>query len=251
MPETYALPFQFAMLWLVYDAERVGRYGWRGILIGAAAAACFLLKPNLISLPVAVVLVVAVAHIRDGRWRVLMADMASIVVGAAIPIALVAGYFARHQALDDLVDQMFRYNFAYAGNRSLSVGGLTELVLTGSRMLSSSGLPVLIVAGWAAGLATARLQPLASRRLTQVALVAAPIELGLLLASGRARPHYFTPWLPVAAVLVAVFAALLARGVALAAADVAQPAARTNWVLSGLARSDGHRPRRQVGPGPG
>jgi hypothetical protein len=247
MPETYALPFQFGALWLVYDAERVGRYGWRSVLLGAAAAACFLLKPNLIALTVAVVLVLAVTRTRGRRRRVLLADMASITAGAVVPLALVAGYFIWHRALDDLVDQMFRYNFAYAGNRSLSVEGLTELLLTGSRTLSQSGLPVLIVAGWAAGVATARLQPLASRRLTQIVLVAGPIELGLLLASGRARPHYFTSWLPIAAVLIAVITALLARGVAAGATDVASPALRTTWVLSGLALAVAIGPAARLG----
>src|SRR5438105_1040997 len=54
--EEFALPFQFAALYLFWRSEQEARYGWRAAFIGVTAAICLLLKPTLVGVPVSIII---------------------------------------------------------------------------------------------------------------------------------------------------------------------------------------------------
>ena len=198
--EFFVLPLQMAALALVAARPdlRLGRREALGL--GVLAALALLLKPTLIGLWVAIALVLL--------WRrraSAVPTIAAMAAGGAGVLFAFGVFFASRGALDDLVEQAFRYNLAYASFAPFvdRLGAIPE----GLRLTSPSGLaPFALVA---ALYAVARRQTMPA--VLVVAIVALPIEL-LFATSGRAYHYYFLPWLaPMGA--LAAFAAreVLAR----------------------------------------
>jgi len=67
LTEAYSLPFHFAALLLFSGATATPLAGWRGTLLGATAVACFLLRPNLIGLPVVAAILLVAPRLRERR----------------------------------------------------------------------------------------------------------------------------------------------------------------------------------------
>jgi hypothetical protein len=240
-PEEYALPLQFASLYLFYQAERWEQASWRRALmwglIGTLGAACFLLKPTLVGTQLAIVLLrVGGGLFVERRPVFLLCDLGAVCLGVLLVLGPVTAYFWAVGVLGDGVDAVFRYNFFYSAapprDRFLSVlsgiGGMPAL----------SGAPALALIGWvricrqalharrhllAPGLVlpthgnTCEARPGASRDghdiLSSLALVALPLDLLLVALSGRDYGYYYTAWLPTIGILCALFAySFIGRG---------------------------------------
>jgi hypothetical protein len=232
-PEEYALPLQFASLYLFCKAERWEQTSWRRVLIwsviGMLGAACFLLKPTLVGTQLAIVLLrVGGSLFVERRPVFLPCDLGAVGLGVLLVLGPVTAYLWIVGVLGDGVDAIFRYNFFYSaappGDRFLSVlsgiGGLPAL----------SGAPALTLIGWvricrqalharlhllAPGLVlptrgnTCKTRPGTSREghevLSNLALVALPLDLLLVALSGRDYSYYYTAWLPTIGILCALF----------------------------------------------
>ncbi|MCZ7543616.1 MAG: hypothetical protein M5R40_08820 [Anaerolineae bacterium] len=211
--EEFALPLQFAGLYLFWQAERRGGHTWRGFLIGLTFAGCFLLRQNLIGVHLAIIVVLALTRAAARRWRALAVSLASIAAGAAAVFLLVAVYFAAQGALAALWDQAFHYNAVYAGN--VGISDRLMALAVGLYTLAPSGAAIAAIAGWLIALLLLlrnreRLGP--GRPLVLVALAGLPLEMGLSALSGFPFPHYFTALLPTCAVLAGFVAYSLASG---------------------------------------
>jgi hypothetical protein len=203
--ELYALPLQFGVLALFWHGERRGGHAASDLAIGALAGGLLLLRPNLIGVPLAVGIVVLVAHRERGRLGELVPRLGRFALGALAVLAPVAGYFLAVGAFGDLLDQAFTYNVSYAGGDLASKAVAAGV---GWIVLASSGASVLVV-GAAAWLMLAdearrgRLVDDPARPLLAVAAVGLPLEVLLASVSGQTYAHYYLAWLAVLAVLMA------------------------------------------------
>ena len=199
--ETYALPLQFLALLLFLQIE--GSRLWPAFLIGASGAVTFLLRPDIIGVPLAITLFLAVSGATSRRWCWALARIVVILAGFAAALILGLLYFWAHDALDELLDAVFRYNLAYASPsilRRVSAGfhGLDAL----------DGIGVLSIAAWIAGCAYALARDANARLPTLVllTLLLLPIEFVLDAISGHGYAHYYVNLLPVLSILAAFFA---------------------------------------------
>ncbi len=194
--EEYALPLQVACLLLFYEQlHRPAR--WKLVTIGVLSALCFLLRPNLIGIPLVILGYYALQAVRVRSARV---DLLAIVVAGLATLAAVSAYFWSQGALGVMWDAMVRYNLAYTFVRQ---GSRLTSLLSGMGRLT----PVLslAVAGWLTVLKGLRrepeLLPKKARPFFGALLVCLPLEIILTGLPGRDYQHYFMSWLPVASVL--------------------------------------------------
>ncbi|HEU4700434.1 MAG TPA: glycosyltransferase family 39 protein [Gemmatimonadales bacterium] len=224
LTEEYALPLQVAAAGLLFAGDgRVALGRGAGAGLGVLAGLAGLLRPTLIGamLAVALVATLAAAHRRAwGEWgRWLLAALA----GATAVLALALAALAARGALGAFEDQVVHYNLVYiAASWRERLGAAGDGVRLATRHLPLA----LVTAGWL--LAALRLydrrpghdgrpgddrgnrSPRAAVWL--LALVWAPLELGLAALPGRPYGHYFLALVPAFALLVALLVeALLAR----------------------------------------
>ena len=204
--EEFALPFQFAALYLFWQSEKQGHYSWRGVLIGITGALVFLLKPNLIGIQLSILLFLVLTRALSRRWRDLFSQLATMFLGAVSIILSVAIYFAYHNALGDLWDNVFIYNFAYSTTAfqdklDTFVFGLAMVPLSAIAIVILVASPMVIFYLWRnkAGLAE-------RNALLGVSLIDLLVEFVLASLSGRPYPHNYIAWLPVFGILAAFFA---------------------------------------------
>ena len=204
--EEFALPCQFAALYLFWQAEQRRNYSWRGFLIGITAAISFLLKQNLIGIQLSIMIFLLLTRVPTRRWRDFFTNMMTISSGSASVIFIVGLYFARQGALSDLWDNAFAYNLAYSTTmiESKIIALAAGLVLT-----SFSGMSVLALTTWFAGviyLLRDNEKVKGKKALLALSLINLPVELFLVAISGKPYPHYYIAWLPAFAILASFFA---------------------------------------------
>lgn len=195
--EEYSLPFQFAAVYFFLRAQN-SKDWWNEFWIGVTAALTFSLRPNNIGLHLAIGLIL----VADLMWsankerfqpfkRILAAT-----TGSGVVFVVIAVYFAVNQALGDLFDQVFVFNYYYSQLEALTWSAITK----GYELMPD--LVALSIGGLAGALIylSRRERDLPSR-LAWLALAAAPIQLYLSLLSGRKYMHYYIAWMPVLALL--------------------------------------------------
>lgn len=175
-----------------------------GMAIGALGAAAVLFKPNLIGGPFVGGVVASVLLLADRRIGAWVRLAAGSVLGAALVLGPMLGYLVAKGAFAAFRDQVVYYNRIYVGTgpgwrlrlRALDAGILSTTAYTNA---------VLPFAGWA--LAVYHLVRRGLRAPLGPALLLAviwlPVEIAFALTSGRDYSHYFTPYLPPLALLVA------------------------------------------------
>lgn len=198
LTEEYALPFQFLLLWLIL---RVVEYR-RPIIylaIGVLAAMCFLLRPNIVGIPLALGLMLLWQGLRAQNMETLR-DLALIAVGGLLVIGLVAIYFYAAGALTDLWDAVFTFNFAYNAEGE---GSQWTAFRTGFEKLPLA--TTVGVVGWliaAKSLSSSGMRS-AGGVVTYMIVLGLPVEMALTTLSGFYFTHYYMSWLPVLALAAA------------------------------------------------
>lgn len=194
--EEYALPLQFAALYFFWRSRNSAN-PWNEVGIGIMSALAFLLRPNIIGIPTAIMLVLIWQFVR-GRDRRILYQIA-VILGSILSILLiVSAYFAAQGALPQLWDNVFTYNFVYSasnwGARLISLEGAFELL---------TALSVFSVGGWVLLFGCLRnyKEDGGQRQFLAVLLLAFPLELALVSFAGRSFPHYYMSLLPVSALL--------------------------------------------------
>lgn len=209
LTEEYALLFQLLALYLFWEAQQRQNYGWTGFLIGVTAGLAFLLRPNLIGVHFAIVLYLLMTRGVSSQLDRLVREIGVLVLGAATVLVPVLLYFIYQGALNDLVDQLLRFNFAYSSAPMLE---RLKGVLMGMWVFSRSGASFVMLAGWVVGvgyLIGHRDNSSRNKALLAVAIIGWPLEMGFSSLSGGHPAHYYMAWLPVMAVLVGWFASYL------------------------------------------
>ncbi len=232
----FALPLQFAFLWLIWQAEKEGRYGWRAIALGVLAALLFFTKQTTVAIPAAWLVFVLGraglwslrAHFAHGRFvpaqsqyparaeiasrKPLAMTLGGFAAGAGAVSLAIAGYFFSQGALDELWDVAFVFNLYYAQS-SLKTRLLN--MLAAFNYMDAGGLVWLAILGWLVALLSLLRQKAANPRqnarlaVWTVAALALPLEFLLVGASGKVYYHYFITLIPVLAVFAAALFQLL------------------------------------------
>lgn len=199
--EEYALVFQALCLWLAVDASKKDFPLRTSFWIGLAGGLAFHFKQTTIGVWIAYGLVLLA--IRLSQRRSPIRDLLSLLAGWAVPTLALVAYFASHNALADYWEQAFLYNFVYAGKHE-GIRRLIPVFLKGFAYLRNGWVLYFAVLGWIAALGTIwlnRKQILGTHPLILIALLSLPIEILLILVSGRSILHYYLTPLPVMAVL--------------------------------------------------
>ncbi len=201
--EEYALPFQFAAVYLFWKSGKSSRPLGYVFVIGITLAALFWLKLNLIGVHLSIAVVAVVPMILSPDRRQALTWIIALLAGVMAVTLPLLGYFAWNGVLDEFVDAVFRYNFIYVAS---SLEGKARSTLTGLQLLAQSGIAFTAMAGWIIGGLIFFSKPKqigAHAPLLPVALVGLPVELLLTSAAGRTYGHYYLTWLPIFAILTA------------------------------------------------
>jgi len=195
MTEEFALPFQFLLLWLIWRAADTRR-PVSFFAIGAVAALCFLLRPNIIGIPLAFGLIQLWQAVTERSEEAKRCILIMVVGGLSI-LGIVAVYFLLARALPQLWDAIIYFNLLHdAGKEGSRWGAVTA---------GFENLPVattLGVAGWVLALLWQR-----SRKdrfspigiLALMILIGLPLEMALSSLTGFYFTHYYMSWLPILA----------------------------------------------------
>ena len=200
----YALPLQFACLWLACGLDEPTRRSWRGYAIGLLCGVIFFTKQNAVGVGIAITLYLVASRLRSGQVSRLIRELLTLLAGALTVSIVVVIYFAANDALPRFWSAAFLYNFAYSSGGLLA--GIKSLVLSPFPLLQTGMLQFAIVGygialiGWLSGTALVR----DHRPLLSIGLIGLPIEFLLIGLSGRSYAHYTMTLLPI----LSVFAGL-------------------------------------------
>lgn len=115
LTEEYALPFQFAAIFLAAGMENDRTHGWRFFAIGAALAMASSLKQPLAGTGVAIVLFLLVQYAGQERWSDLLRSYLLIGAGFIAIWAVWFVYFAAVGIFPEFWEAAFSYNVALSG----------------------------------------------------------------------------------------------------------------------------------------
>ncbi len=235
--ESYALPLQWALVWLVLLWRDQGKPGdlLFGLLLGVFGALCMMLRQNLIDTPVAVAITVYVTLILEQRWLPLLKVIAGKALGVSAVLLSILGYLAANDALTEFWEAAFVYNFGFKTSGPLLqklFGHLPMFDYVPAIGLTFLGYGLLLYTELKRGgyrreqfqkrEANSALR-VPFRRLLLVIWL--PVALGFATVSGQAFNHYYMTLLPVVTILVAVVTVrLLETGMGLS------PAWRKVWI---------------------
>lgn len=114
LTEEYALPFQFAAIYLFLDMETRRRVGLGPVLIGVALACASTLKQPLAAPLMAIAILMLVNRIQQRNWRGLL-DFVWLGLGFTLVWAGWFAWFAFKGILPEFWEAAFAYNFALSG----------------------------------------------------------------------------------------------------------------------------------------
>jgi hypothetical protein len=203
--EEYSLLFSFiALLFYLRSLEQQDNK-YHPFMVGVSLAGNILLRPNNISMQVAVIGVYFILMVISKDFHLFFRRIALAISGTAAILVPVILYFAGQHALVDMVNVVLVYNYQY------SDGGGFSRVLDGI-INASTSIGWLFVVIASTGLIFSFVS-LARREqfdsvlggLLLIMIIGWPIETGLSSLSGRNYPHYFLGWAPYLGFLSAFF----------------------------------------------
>ncbi|HKN88289.1 MAG TPA: hypothetical protein VJV04_15600 [Nitrospiraceae bacterium] len=209
LTEQYALPLQWAALWIFLSLYRTGlegNYLRQGFWIGGIAATCSFLRPNLIGAAVTMWIVATIVLLRNRQGRMWAKFLVGALVGAATVTIPLLGYLAMQGSLAAFWDQVFHYSALYSSsNWKLRV----RAMFAGLKVSTLYAPLALGVAGWLLSVVRLRRSAMTDPKwpVYAVAITWLPIELLFASISGRDYGHYFLPVLVPLSFLTAAFAA--------------------------------------------
>ena len=201
--EEYALIFQALAFWMFLRAWKrdfpIRTTFWIGLLGGLA----FHFKQTTIGLWITYAFFLLM--IRIFQRKVPIKDFFSLLAGWSIPAVILILYLGQQNALVDYWEQAFRYNFAYIGTHKGIVARVLPVLVKGFAYLSPGWVLYLAAFGWLAALGYAWFRRKDLLRedhpLMLISLVNLPLEVLLIMVSGRSILHYYLTMLPVMAIL--------------------------------------------------
>lgn len=203
--EEYSLSLGFAAVYLYLRSVNSQSSLIYIFLIGVTFSITLMLRPNNTGIEVSIALLIFISGILSRNFYLLVKQILAYGLGAVLVLAAVLFYFHQMKALGDFYDSFVRYNSIYSVT---TMSDRISSLLFGLRLLSPSGLPIVAIAAWIAGVFTLLNTPDGSGRrsvLIPLAVIGLPVELIFSSASGLTFSHYYICWLPIFAVLISFF----------------------------------------------
>ncbi len=202
--EEYALVFQTLCFLLFVSARKndfpIHTSFWIGLLGGLA----FNFKQTTIGIWITYALFLLVFRLLQRKLP--FKDILSLVAGWTIPSVVFVIYFASRNAALDYWEQAFLYNFIYIGKHE-GIRRLIPVFIKGFAYLRHGWVLYLSILGWLAGFGYVWLKRKVFAEihpLVLIALIDLPIEILLIMVSGRSILHYYLTPLPVISILTGV-----------------------------------------------
>ncbi len=206
LAEEYALPLQFAALWIFFAAQRSIDRSWRWYVTGFLGSLAFFTKQTSFGIWISIVIFLLIRAALSGRMKDGLIKISKVILGS-LPVCLaVVLYFGLRHALAQFWSAAFKYNFAYSLATSW-VSKMKEIAVSGITTLAHipTGLFYFVIIGYLVGVIL-----ILYRRdlldpwlpLLAVMLIDLPIELILVNLSGRNYAHYYITMLPVLLIFV-------------------------------------------------
>ena len=115
LTEEYALPFQFAAIFLLGKIEQTGKSAWYLVGIGSLLAMASSLKQPLAGIGVAIFAYLAITYLLRNDWRGLLVACGLVGLGFVAVWAVWFAYFAITGIFADFWEAAFQYNLALSG----------------------------------------------------------------------------------------------------------------------------------------
>lgn len=198
LTEEYALPMQFAALYLVYRTGDATTSKGEYFLIGLLGGAAFFTKQTSIGIWIAVIVFLTYSALISKQIKRLFHQLLQIFIGAlamTIPILI---YFGIHGALSQFFDAAFHYNSLYISNTK-SISNWLLPIFFGTKTLSLTGLFQLSMIGYLVAIILVLFKKEKIKKqavLWTIAIVDLPIEIILFSLSGKSLGHYYMALLP-------------------------------------------------------
>jgi hypothetical protein len=192
--EQYSVLFSSLALWAFVKGTADPKKKIFDVLIGVSLGCNILLRPNNISMQVAIAGGYFVLALLSRDWRLLVRRAVGIGAGAVMVVIPVLLYFAAQGALAEMVNVVLKFNYQYSSDT-----GFTE-VYHGARVgVIALGyiIPIVALAGYVLALFMAGMGMVSKTEfppLLIIILIGAPLELLLSTLSGRSYLHYYIGW---------------------------------------------------------
>ena len=203
--EEYALLFQALCFLLIAKAAKADFPSHLSFWIGVSGGLAFNFKQTTIGVLIAYGLFLLA--FRFAQRKLPLRDVGMLAVGWLLPSLLIVLYFASQKALSDFWEQAYLYNFFYVGKHE-GIRRLIPVFTKGFLYLQNGYILHITILGWLSGFTYAWLR----RKnffanvspLITIAFIDLPVEVGMILVSGRSTLHYYLTPLPIIAVLTGI-----------------------------------------------
>lgn len=216
----YAIPLQFACFVLSSGMRKERDDLGRMVILGILGAGLFLLKQNLVGLPIVIFALRMMERTRERKMPAAFRELGGLMVGFGIVLLPVVWYFAAHGALGDFWDAAFRFNAYYA---ETGIANVIKSALHGVEVVSQAGFGILGLVGWCIGIFLLGRKDDIFRShgaWLRVACWALPAELIFAALPGRFEIHYYLSVLSVFSVFTALALWTVFRAIRFAEAPV-------------------------------
>lgn len=204
--EEYSVLFSCLALWGFVKGEEKPKNKKFDFLIGLSLGFNILLRPNNISMQIAVAGTFVVLALFSKDWKLLARRLALIALGGAAVVVPVLLYFVLQGALKEMINVVLVFNFQYSSDRSLLqvLEGITDASVSISIIFSGISLIGYLVSLFI--VVRNRVHRTEFPPILVVLLLGLPMELILSTLSGRNYLHYYIGWAPYLGVLCAYVA---------------------------------------------
>lgn len=203
--EEYALLFQALCFLLIVNGAKTDFPTKLSFWVGIAGGLAFNFKQTTIGVLIAYG--IFLLALRLSQRKIPIRDFVALFAGWLLPSLLVVIYFASRGALVDFWEQAYQYNFLYIGKHE-GIRRLIPVFTKGFSYLQSGYMLHIAVLSWLAGCIyvwTLRRDLFTKvHPLVTIALISLPIEVLMVLVSGRSILHYYLTPLPAMAILTGV-----------------------------------------------
>lgn len=204
LSENYYLVIQILIIYLFYKTQEKEHRKKYYFGIGVLSAIGFLIRPNLIGVPIAIGLIWLGQLLFDKKGKDFLKKIGPTFSGAASLFGVVSLYLIANNTFTDFVDQAFRFNFLYIDAQQITLSGYLNFV--------NGNLPFILpiaMLGWLVLLIDLISGPSdnqdSNKLIKILILISFPIEIYLSGLSGRIHTHYLVTWLVPMALLAGSF----------------------------------------------
>lgn len=210
LTEEYALAFQFIYLYIFLKIN-TKKYLKMEFILGSILGLLFMLKQNLIAIPLACFLYQIFQTFNSHNWRIFLQKTITQGIGFLSVLLIFFIFFNLKNALFDFYQYAFLFNKYYSGQ---PFANIANVIYSGILNTLNLGLIILALVGWfdilVYFLYSIKRNYLKNQKpLLIILLFALPLEFLLVSISGKIYKHYYLSWIPVTSSLTAYLIFLL------------------------------------------